>query len=207
MSALTKNIHWLGQSAVKITGDKVVYVDPWKVRTPEPADMILITHGHFDHCSHDDIERLRQPKTIVIAPADCAEKIGRGARGVKPGDTVVLEGVGVAVVPAYNVNKDYHPPVNRWVGYVITYEGVRIYHAGDTDFIPEMSNLKDIDVALLPVGGTYTMDAEEAARAANAIQPKVAVPFHYGSVVGSDADAEKFRKLCEVPVEILKREK
>lgn len=205
MSRLTKNIHWLGQSSIQITGEKTVYVDPWKIRKPEPADMVLVTHGHFDHMSPDDIDRVSKPDTVVVAPADCADKIGKGARGVKPGDTVAVAGISVEAVPAYNVNKDFHPPGNRWVGYVITIGGRRIYHAGDTDFIPEMENLKDIDVALLPVGGTYTMDAQEAAMAANTIRPKVAVPFHYGSVVGSKADAEKFKKLCEVPVEILEK--
>lgn len=207
MSELTKDIHWLGQSSIKIAGEKVVYVDPWKIRKPEPGDMILITHGHFDHFSLEDINRLRKPGTVVVAPADCAEKIGPEVRTVKPGDTVAAEGVSVEAVAAYNVNKDYHPPANRWVGYVITIGGLRIYHAGDTDLIPEMKNLKDIDVALLPVGGTYTMTAEEAALAANTIRPKVAVPFHYGAVVGSQSDAERFKKLCKVPVEILKAEK
>jgi L-ascorbate metabolism protein UlaG (beta-lactamase superfamily) len=206
MSRLTKNIQWLGQSSIKISAEKtIVYVDPWKIRQPEPADMVLITHGHFDHMSPDDIDRVSKPGTVVVAPTDCAEKIGKGTRAVKPGDTVAIGGVSAEAVPAYNVNKDFHPPGNRWVGYVITIGGRRIYHAGDTDFIPEMEKLRDIDVALLPVGGTYTMDPQEAAMAANVIRPKVAIPFHYGSVVGSKADAEKFKKLCEVPVEILEK--
>lgn len=205
MSKLTKNIQWLGQSAIRITAEKTVYVDPWKIRKPEPADMVLVTHGHFDHMSPDDIDRVSKPDTVVVAPIDCADKLGKGVRAVKPGDTVAIGGVSVEAVPAYNVNKDFHPPANRWVGYVITIGGRRIYHAGDTDFIPEMKNLHDIDVALLPVGGTYTMDPQEAAMAANTIRPKVAVPFHYGSVVGSKADAEKFKQLCEVPVEILEK--
>jgi len=207
MGDLTKDIHWLGQSSIRISGESVVYIDPWKIRKPEKAHVVLVTHAHFDHMSAEDIERVRGPETIVIAPPDCADSIGRGARAIRPGDTVTVGGVTVEAVPAYNTNKDFHPPSNRWVGYVVTVGGVRIYHAGDTDFIPEMRNLQDIDVALLPVGGTYTMTAQEAAEAANTIQPKVAVPFHYGSVVGSESDAEKFRKLCQVEVEILDREK
>jgi len=207
MSEITENIHWLGQSSIRISGEKVVYIDPWKIRKPEKADVVLVTHAHFDHMSPDDIDRVRKPETVVIAPPDCAEKLGKEARPVLPGDTLTVEGVTVEAVPAYNTNKDFHPPANRWVGYVITVGGKRIYHAGDTDFIPEMRNLRDIDVALLPVGGTYTMTAREAAEAANTIEPKVAVPFHYGSVVGARSDAEKFKELCRVPAEILEQEK
>jgi L-ascorbate metabolism protein UlaG (beta-lactamase superfamily) len=157
--------------------------------------------------SPEDINRVRKPDTVVIAPPDCVEKLGQGARAIHPGETITVEGVTVEAVPAYNTNKDFHPPANRWVGYVVTVGGMRIYHAGDTDFIPEMRNLRDIDVALLPVGGTYTMTAREAAEAANTIEPGVAVPFHYGSVVGSNSDAEKFQELCQVPSEILEQEK
>jgi L-ascorbate metabolism protein UlaG (beta-lactamase superfamily) len=207
MSEITENIHWLGQSSVRISGEKVVYIDPWKIRKPEKADVVLVTHAHFDHLSPEDIDRVRGPETVVIAPPDCAEKLGKGARSILPGDTISVEGVTVEAVPAYNTNKDFHPPSNRWVGYVVTVGGKRIYHAGDTDFIPEMRNLRDIDVALLPVGGTYTMTAREAAEAANTVEPRVAVPFHYGAVVGSKSDAEKFKELCRVPAEILEQEK
>ncbi|OIO64175.1 Zn-dependent hydrolase [Candidatus Woesearchaeota archaeon CG1_02_33_12] len=200
-------IDWLGHSSFKITDKKVVYIDPYNIPPDEKADIILITHGHSDHCSIEDIKELIKDRTIILIPPDCQSKLsdlqGIDIHLVKPGKKIGAFGIIVEAVPAYNLNKNFHEKVNEWVGYIVNIAGKRIYHAGDTDFIPEMKELKEIDVALLPVGGKYTMDAKAAAEAANAIKPKVAVPMHYGSVVGSEADAIKFKELCNCEVEIM----
>lgn len=200
-----EDIKWLGHASFKISGDKVVYIDPWKLQGKnEEADIILITHDHYDHCSLSDIEKLKGKKTTVVAPPDAAKKIAGDVRKVKPGDELTVKGIKIEAYPAYNLEKKFHPRANGWVGYVIEINGRRIYHAGDTDLIPEMEGIK-ADIALLPVGGTYTMDAMEAAEAANRIKPKLAVPMHFGAIVGSSKDAEEFKSLCQVPVEIWER--
>ncbi len=201
---MIENLHWLGNSSFKITNDKVIYIDPFEVKVEhEKADIILITHSHFDHFSPEDIDRLKKGTTVVIAPDDC--KMAGNIKNVKPGDKLNIKGVSVEVVSAYNVNKRFHPKSNRWVGYIIKAKGKRIYHAGDTDRISEMDDIKT-DIALLPIGGYSTMTAEEAADAASKIKPEIAVPMHFGSVVGSLSDAEQFKRVCDVPVEILKKE-
>jgi len=206
-SAMLKNIHWLGHAGFKITGRRVIYVDPYQLKFPEVGDIILITHDHYDHCSPDDVKWLRKGSTVIVAPEACASRFQGDVRVVKPGDTLTIKGTTVDVVPAYNLDKQFHPKEAGGVGYVITTaEGFRVYHAGDTDLIPEMDQI-EADIALLPVGGTYTMDAVEAAQAANTIKPRAAIPMHWGSIVGSRKDAEKFRDLCEIEVKILKPEK
>jgi L-ascorbate metabolism protein UlaG (beta-lactamase superfamily) len=202
---MLENVHWLGHASFKLTGEKVVYIDPWQLHDGEPADIILITHGHYDHCSAEDVAKIRRPSTVVVAPVDCADKLPGPVQVVKPGDKLTVAGVKIEAVPAYNIDKTFHPRKENWVGYVVTLNGQRIYHAGDTDHIPEMDSLK-VDVALLPAGGKYTMTASEAAAAANAFKPRVAVPMHWGTIVGSDEDAARFRQLSQVPVEILRRE-
>ena len=202
---MLENVHWLGHASFKLTGEKVVYIDPWQLKDGEPADIILITHGHYDHCSPEDVAKIRRPATVVVAPADCAEKLPGHVQVVKPGDRLAVAGVSIEAVPAYNIDKAFHPRKENWVGYVVTLNGQRIYHAGDTDHIPEMDTLR-VDVALLPVGGKYTMTADEAAAAANTFRPRVAVPMHWGTIIGGEEDAERFRQLCQVPVEVPKRE-
>jgi len=200
-------IDWLGHSSFKITDKKVIYIDPYNIPPDEKADIILITHSHSDHCSVEDIKGIVREGTIIIIPPDCQSKLSGiqcvDVHLVKPGKKIGALGTIIEAAPAYNLNKNFHEKANEWVGYIINIEGKRIYHAGDTDFIPEMKELKNIDVAMLPVGGKYTMDAAEAAKAANAIKPKVAVPMHYGSIVGSEEDAKNFKKLCSVEVEIM----
>jgi len=206
LRSILESVHWLGHAGFKITGKRVIYIDPWQLKAPEVGDMILITHGHHDHCSPDDVKWLRKGSTVIVAPADCADRFEGDIRTVKPGDTLTVKGVTIEVVPAYNIDKAFHPQREGGVGYVVTTpEGMRVYHTGDTDLIPEMEQI-EADVALLPVGGKYTMDAAEAAKAANLIKPKLAIPMHWGTIVGSREDAEKFKELCEVPVRILKPE-
>ena len=201
---LLENVHWLGHASFRLLGEKVVYIDPYQLRTTQPADIILITHGHSDHCSPGDVSKIRGPNTVIVAAGDCASKLGGEVRSIKAGEKIVVQGVSIEAVPAYNIGKSYHPKEAGGVGYIVTLNGVRIYHAGDTDHTPEMDAVR-ADVALLPAGGTYTMDAREAAEAANAIKPQVAVPMHWGTVVGSRADAEQFVQLCQVPARILER--
>jgi len=199
---MLENIKWLGHASFRIDGEKVIYIDPWNVKQAEPADLILVTHEHFDHCSPEDIKKIQKKGTIVVTVSDCAEKLQREVKIVKPGDSLTVSDIEVEAVPAYNIKKSFHPKANGWVGFVFTVAGKRIYHAGDTDLIPEMEEIK-ADIVLLPVGGTYTMDAKEAAEAANKMKPEIAIPMHYGSVVGSAREAEEFKELCQVRVEIL----
>jgi len=187
------HIHWLGHATFRIEDNgSQIYIDPWKLPDGAPrADVILITHGHFDHYSEEDIARIEQPGTLFAAPPDVAAKLtGRKATSVEPGGSYTLGPVRVEATPAYNLNKDFHKKKERWVGYIVTLSsGQRVYHSGDTDAIPEMDGI-EADVALLPCGGTYTMTAAEMAAAANRFKPSVLVPMHWGDIVGQKADAE-----------------
>ena len=209
----TKGLSWLGHSSFRLTrGGVTIYFDPWKLSgKPHDADLILITHPHFDHLSPEDVAKIAKPDTDIVTVEGAALKLEQAAvpgkmHLVKPGDTLTLKGVKIEVVPAYNVKKVFHLRGNGWVGFIVEVDGTRIYHAGDTDFIPEMKLVR-ADVALLPVSGTYVMTAEEAAEAAKAMTAKVVIPMHYGSIVGTDADAKRFEKLCGTKVvEILPKE-
>lgn len=202
-SPLLRGIHWLGHDSFRVeAAGKLVHLDPYRIAgNPPKADLILVTHDHYDHCSPEDVARLTGPSTEIAAPASCAGKLRGTVTVVRPGETHTLGGVTFETVPAYNLDKRFHPKANGWVGYILTLDGRRIYHAGDTDFIPEMRSLA-VDVALVPVGGTYTMTAAEAAAAVNTFRPRVAVPMHFGSVVGTEDDAREFARLAEVPVEL-----
>ena len=194
-------ISWLGHSSVRIEGKKTIFIDPWKLNTKEKADIILISHSHRDHLSLEDVKKLQQEDTIIITTQDCAEQLSGDVRAVKPGEKVLIDDIMIEAVPAYNLNKDFHPKANNWIGFVITVNGKRIYYCGDTDVIPEMKDIT-ADVVIAPVGGKYTMTAEEAAQAVNMIKPGLAIPVHYGDIIGSENDAVMFKKLCDVPVEI-----
>ncbi|MBU1131072.1 MBL fold metallo-hydrolase [Patescibacteria group bacterium] len=199
-------------------GGKVIYIDPYNLKENqiEPADYIFITHEHFDHCSENDLKKIISSKTIIIASESCGlEQKFLSKFKVESlifmghGEAAEFDDLKVKAVPAYNLNKFrsagavYHPQKDGKVGYIIDFKGVKIYHAGDTDNIPEMAELKDIDVAMLPVSGTYVMTWQEAVEAAKAIKPKLAIPMHYGSIVGSEEDAKKFKESAECEVEII----
>jgi len=204
---MTKDIHWLGHDTFRITGEKIVYTDPFKIKKKEVADIILITHEHHDHCSPEDVQKIQGPNTVIVAPADCSSKLKGNVRVVRPGESLEVKGVKVEVVPSYNTNKKFHTKDRGWVGYIFTVNSQRIYLAGDTDYIPEMKTFR-ADIALLPVSGTYVMTADEAAKAALDIKPKIAIPMHYGSIVGSSEDANKFAEALKgkIKVEILPEE-
>jgi len=198
-----EKISWLGHASFRIAGSKsTVYIDPWKLKGAVPADVVCITHSHFDHLSGEDVEKIRKPTTVIIGPADCKGGFGDAFKTVSVGDTLSVGDVTVEAVPAYNTDKDFHPKAKKWVGYIVTVDGVRIYHTGDSDMIPEMEHIQ-ADVALLPVGGTYTMTVSQAARAADKIKPKVAVPMHCGDIVGTLDDRKAFASTAKVPVVVL----
>jgi L-ascorbate metabolism protein UlaG (beta-lactamase superfamily) len=208
-------IAWLGHDGFRISNSSIIYIDPLKIKPSVTADLLLITHNHHDHLNLEDIRKIAGEKTTIIAAYECRDRLKglriKELRTAKPGDKLSVGNVSVEAVPAYNVNKfrapgqPFHPKQDGKVGYIVGIGSVRIYHAGDTDHIPEMNQVK-ADVALLPVSGTYVMTAEEAAEATKALRPKVAVPMHYGGEVGTEADAKKFAELAACEVMILKPE-
>ncbi|MCS7132222.1 MAG: MBL fold metallo-hydrolase [Nitrososphaeria archaeon] len=209
-------ISWLGHAAFLITyKDTRYYIDPFKIKAKGLADVVLITHEHFDHLSVEDLRKIVKSDTEMVAPESCRDNLKAFKMGVlklvKPGESINVKNARVETIPAYNINKFrapgvvYHPKVQEGVGYILEVGGLRIYHAGDTDFTPEMRSLK-VDVALVPVSGTFVMTAEEAAKAVNTFKPKVAIPMHFGAIVGDKSDAENFKKLSEVDVVILEKE-
>jgi L-ascorbate metabolism protein UlaG (beta-lactamase superfamily) len=202
---LLQHLTWFRQAAFCWSdGERTIYVDPWG--TPEhaaPADVICITHAHHDHFQPDEIARLSTPRTHVFAPHDVAAELRGDVTPVEPGGTYEADGLRLETVPAYNTRPealDFHPKSKRWVGYVLELGGSTYYHAGDTDHAPELNEVRT-DVALLPIGGHFTMNAREAGGLARAIAPRLAVPMHFGFVVGSASDAERFR-VAATPVTV-----
>jgi L-ascorbate metabolism protein UlaG (beta-lactamase superfamily) len=197
-------IRWLGHSGFLLEGqDLKIYIDPFQINEEpsfdDKADILLITHEHFDHCSPEDIRKVRRSDSITLIPESCSLEFRGDTRRVAEGDIVAegleIKGIRIEVVPAYNLNKPYHPR-GFGVGYVVELGRIRIYHAGDCDFFPEMKSVK-ADVAFLPIGGTYTMDEEEAASAVVVISPKVAIPMHYGRLEGLNGNPEKFKTFVQ----------
>jgi L-ascorbate metabolism protein UlaG (beta-lactamase superfamily) len=213
---LLDSIDWLGHSGFRIrVGRSVVYIDPYRVPAGSPpADLILITHGHYDHFSPRDVERLSTRETWLVGPAAVAERVSGQVHSIAPGellDDEIVRGVHVAAVAAYNTSKRnaegnvFHPREAGWVGYELNLRGQRLYHSGDTDVIPEMDGVTGVDVALLPVSGVYVMTPQEAAEAARRIQPRVAVPMHWGADIGTRQDALAFAEKAPVEVRILEK--
>ena len=195
------NIEVLYHSSIRINKEKIIYIDPFKIdRNFNDADIIFITHDHYDHYSEEDIDKVINENTTIIIPEELLTKLLRKGINknaiitVEPNEKYMVQGIKFETIPSYNTNKTFHPKENGWVGYIITLDGIRYYIAGDTDITEENRKVK-CDVAFVPVGGTYTMDFKEAAQLINEIQPKIAIPIHYGSVVGTNQDATDFVKL------------
>lgn len=208
---------WLGHDGFRIENGKVVYIDPFKIEAGGPkADIVLVSHEHSDHCSPADLRKVITPATVIVAHSQSKNELSKlnvkEIRIMKPGDKINVGDVAIEAVPAYNVNKYrepgrvFHPEEDGKLGYVVTIKGVRIYHAGDTDHIPEMKNIQT-DIALLPVSGTYVMTAHEAAEAAATINLQIAIPMHYGAIVGGRIDAETFQKLAKCEVKLLEKDR
>ncbi len=190
-----ENIHWLGHDAFWIEDQgKQIYIDPWKLSANAiKADYIFVTHSHYDHFSKEDIAKISKESTKIFGTADVVKEVGKNATAIGPNQELTVDQLKIKAIPAYNIAKKFHPKDKNWVGFIITLsDGTTIYHAGDTDFIPEMKSLK-VDIALLPVSGTYVMTADEAIEAANTFKPQIAIPMHFGEIVGSEKDAAKFK--------------
>jgi L-ascorbate metabolism protein UlaG (beta-lactamase superfamily) len=204
LPALIGSLHWLGHASFRLDGPPVIYIDPTGFQAGQPqADIVLISHGHQDHFALSILKQLSTSETVFVTSHGIAEKL-KGVEGevraLAPGEQTVVGDVKIETVPAYNIGKSYHPQAAGNLGFIVALGGERLYFAGDTDRIPEMADIQ-CDVALLPIGGTYTMDVEEAAAAAADIGPRVAVPMHARS-----ADPEQFRELCDCEVVILEKE-
>ena len=204
---MLNNIEVLYHSSIRISKEKIIYIDPFKIdRNYNDADIIFITHDHYDHFSEEDINKVKKGDTVIVVPKGMLAKLFKqGFKpdcivAVEPDNTYMVKDIKFETIPAYNTNKKFHPKENDWVGYVIQINGVRYYIAGDTDVTEENKKVK-CDVAFIPVGGTYTMDSKEAAKLVNEIKPKISVPIHYGSVVGSKQDAIDFISLLNSEVE------
>lgn len=208
---MLESIEVLCHSCIKFNKGEVIYFDPFKIeKNYNDADVIFITHDHYDHYSEEDIDKVIKEETIIVAPEDLLTKLlKKGFERdnmvlVTPNQKYTVKGIEFQTIPAYNVNKQFHPKANEWVGYVLKIEGITYYIAGDTDITEENKKVK-CDVAFVPVGGTFTMDYKEAAELINEIKPKIAVPTHYGSIVGEKSDGISFSKLVspEIEVEVL----
>lgn len=202
------HVTWFRQAALRWRDDeRTIYIDPWGTGyDPPPADLIFITHAHFDHFRPDEIEKLRRAGTKLVAPHDVADELTGDVTAVRPGERHEVAGVSFSTVPAYNTREEalgFHPKANEWVGYVVELGGSSYYHAGDTDHVPELDDVR-ADVAFLPIGGHFTMDWRAAAGLARAMEPGLAVPIHYGFVICSPADGLRFRDAAApVPVELI----
>ena len=198
---MLENIEVLYHSSIRINKEKTIYIDPFKIdRNYNDADIVFITHDHYDHYSEEDIDKVINENTTIIIPEELLTKLLKKGINknaiitVEPNEKYVVQGIKFETIPAYNTNKTFHPKKNGWVGYIIIINGIRYYIAGDTDITEENKKVK-CDVAFVPVGGTYTMNFKEAANLINEIKPKIAIPIHYGSVVGTEQDAIDFIRL------------
>lgn len=199
-------IEWLGHDSFRLTGEKIVYIDPWQIANARhDADVVLITHDHFDHFVIEDVAKVRNEKTVVVGPEMLRGKIDGNVLFVRRGESLNVSGVPLQVTAAYNLHADrqnFHPNAYGGVGYIVTLNGKRIYHTGDTDPIPEMKNIQ-CDIMLVPVSGTYVCTCDEAVEAVKLVNPKIAIPMHWDTIVGTWEDANNFKQNAGVPVEIL----
>lgn len=210
---MLENVQVLCHSSIRIAKEKVIYIDPFKINKDyNDADFIFITHDHYDHYSEEDIDKVKKDDTIIIAPESLLAKLLQNGYNkdniitVEPNKEYIIQGIKFETIPAYNISKVFHLKENGWVGYVIEINGIRYYIAGDTDITEENKKIK-CDVALVPVGGTYTMNHKEAAELVDEIKPKIAIPTHYGDIVGTNQDAMDFIKLLHQSIKgiILKK--
>jgi len=191
-------ITWFGHATFKIeTSGKTIYIDPYVLPKGSPlAEIILITHDHYDHCDPSKVNEIKSGRTRIVTTEKAAQKLGSGVKKVKAGDSLEIEGIRIRAVEAYNTDKPFHPK-GVGVGFIIESEGKKIYHTGDSDYIPEMNSLKGLTAVLIPIGGTYTMGIEQAAEAILAMKPKFAIPMHYNFLEGLNADASDFKNRVE----------
>ena len=201
-------IEVLCHSSIKITKNLIIYIDPYKISDePHDADIIFCTHTHTDHFSEEDILKVRKENTIFVGTEDCILKVMKlgfeedNIKIVEPNEKYSVLEINFETIPAYNLEKQYHPKENNWVGYILEINDVHYYIAGDTDLTQEAKTVT-CDVALVPVGGRYTMNAKEAASLINTIEPQTAIPTHYGDIIGTRDDAELFKKLVKEDIEV-----
>ncbi|MCR4280417.1 MAG: MBL fold metallo-hydrolase [Candidatus Komeilibacteria bacterium] len=201
-------IEKFNHDTIMVKGDKVIYFDPFQINmiNMPRADIVFITHHHQDHCSADDLEKIIKNDTWLVAPPSCGPILSRfqqDKQWLKPGESGELVGVKIDAVPAYNIDKFrspgqlFHPKEEGGLGYVIEIDGVKLYFAGDTDNIAELKELEPVDIAFLPVSGTYVMTAKEAADATEVIRSDIFIPMHYGAIVGDKSQAEQFQSMVK----------
>lgn len=201
-------IQVLCHSSIKITSDKIIYSDPFKIKEEmHDADLIIITHSHYDHFSEEDIKKVKKENTKICITNDLLDRtkqLGFDEENiiiVEPNKHYEISGIKLDTIPAYNINKKFHPKGNNWVGYIMQLENIKIYIAGDTDITEENKKVR-CDIALIPIGGTYTMTYYEAAELINIIRPKTVIPMHYGEIVGEKEDAIRFKRQIHQDVQV-----
>lgn len=196
-------VEWLGHSSFRLTGSRTIYIDPWKVPSRrKDGDIVLISHSHHDHFSAYDIKQVTRDSWNVLGPEDVIQELGIG-RSMVPTDVIETEGVRISALRAYTIHRLFHPVAKNWLGFIIEMDDVKLYYAGDTDVIPEMREIGPVDIALLPVPGVFTMDAQEAAQATQLFKAACAIPYHWGDTIGSRKDAERFARAAACKVIIL----
>lgn len=206
----TDNVKINTQSSIKLTLNKIIYFDPYKIKEDiHDADIIFITHNHYDHMDIDSINKIKNNNTIIVAPKSMEDVINKTDFKdyiyLNPNEDINIEDINIKTIPSYNIDKPYHPRTNNWLGYIISYNNISYFIAGDTDKTSELENVK-CDIAFLPIGGTFTMDSLDASEAAKKISPKVVIPIHYGSIVGESEDGKRLKKyLTGTNIEVIEK--